>query len=764
MNKRPVCIMTVSFVLGISFFFWKEKIVLLLAVILILGITAELLFKGRRKLAFVRSICFLATFFLGNAVALHDANRNACYKDCIKESGQVTCQGEISQIEQKTNQTFVFLKECIFQTTSTIYSCNSIIICVDSNEYPIGKTLVVKGTLTPFAEARNEGNFDEQAYYQALNIDFKVKDATILGVYGKENRVKQGLFEVREHLKQIFLSCMGEKEAGVLTGMLLGDKSLLEKELKSMYQRNGFSHVLCVSGLHISVIGMTVYRFLRKRGISYAFSGMSSGILVVLFAEMSGFGISTKRAVLMFCLMLWANWIGRAYDSLTALAVAAFLLLLENPKLLQHAGFLFSFFAVFGVVGVGQNLIKWIKPGNKKAESILVSLGIQLMTLPLTRLFYYEIPLYGMILNLLLLPMMSVVLYSGILGGVLGSIRLFLGKAGLLPATFILVFYEKVLYLFSKLPHAYVVTGTMEKSSLFFYYGIWFLVLFMIKLWKKRKILPVGIMIAFFVLLKPLPKQERLDVLDVGQGDGIYLCTADKISMFIDGGSSDVSEVGTYRILPFLKNRGIAKISYWFVSHTDSDHISGLCEVIESGYPVENLVFAKNCCKEENYEMLVEKAKAQKISILYLDVGDEMQFQKSRILCLFPENDYEQEEINARSMVLLYETEYFSELFTGDISSEQEQYLLEENRLQEVSFYKAAHHGSKYSNSEEFLEKLSPDISTISCGKNNRYGHPGQEAVLHMKKNSKNLYYTMDCGQITILPEGKSIGTFVHNE
>ena len=161
--------------------------------------------------------------------------------------------------------------------------------------------------------------------------------------------------------------------------------------------------------------------------------------------------------------------------------------------------------------------------------------------------------------------------------------------------------------------------------------------------------------------------------------------------------------------------------------------------------------------------MLLEKAKAQKISILYLDAGDEMRFQKSRITCLFPDDDYKEEETNARSMVSLYESKNFSALFAGHISSEEEQYLLEENRLQEVSCYKAAHHGSKYSNSEEFLEKLSPDISAISCGKNNRYGHPGKEAVLHMKKNSKNLYYTMDCGQITILPEKEYTGIRIHN-
>lgn len=752
MNKRPICIMTVSFVLGISFFLWKEKVWLLIAVILWFVMAAELLLRGRTKRVIIRSVCFLAAFLLGNGIASFDMQSKAKYQSVIQKAQEITCQGQINQIEQKSSQTYIFLKSCIFQTVSATYRCNSIIICVDSNEYPIGKTIVVKGTLTPFSEARNEGNFDERAYYEALNVDFKVQDVKICGVYGKENRVKQKLFVFRERLKTIFLSCMEERQAGVLIGMLLGDKSLLEKDIKTLYQRNGFSHVLCVSGLHISLIGMSLYRFLRKRGITYTISGMSSAILVFAFAEMSGFGVSAKRAVVMFVLMLMANWLGRAYDSLTALAVAACLLLLHNPGLVGHAGFLFSFFAVFGVVGIGQELVKRIKPRRKWEESIFISLGIQLMTLPLTRFFYFEIPLYAMVLNLLLLPMMQIVLYSGILGGAVGNVSLFLGKVSLQPAIGILMIYEKVLNFFSKLPYAYVVTGTMEKSSLFLYYGILFLLLLLIKVGKKKRLLLLGVLGLFGILGKPLAKQERIDVLDVGQGDGIYLCNKEGVSMFIDGGSSDVSNVGTYRILPFLKRNGVGKISYWFVSHTDSDHISGLCEVLESGYKIDYVVFAKNCCKEENYEMLMEKIEKQKSSVFFLEEGDCMQFEESKMTCLFPEASYEKEDINARSMVLYYETKNFSAIFTGDISAEEECYLLENKNLPEVSFYKAAHHGSKYSNTEEFLQKLSPGVSVISCGENNRYGHPGKEAVAHMQKNSKEVYNTTECGQITVWP------------
>ena len=760
MSKRPVCTLTVSFVFGLAFFFLEEKMFLVLTVILDLWMTVELLLKKRKKMAVLRNFFFAAAFLLGYVLAFRNVESKKEYQDYIKEVQTVTCQGKINQIEQKANQTYIFLKSCIFQIESKNYSCNSIMICVDSNKYPIGKTIVVKGTLIPFSEARNEGNFDEKAYYSALDVAFKVEDATVLGEYGKENKIRQSLFGLREHLKMVFLNCMNEKEAGVLLGMLFGDKTLLDKDLKNMYQRNGFSHVLCVSGLHISVIGMSLYRFLRKKGVPYASAGVCSTIPLLAFAEMSGFGVSAKRAVIMFVLMLLANWLGRAYDSLTALALAAFFLLFDNPGLFQYAGFLFSFFAVFGAVGIGQELIKIVKPEKKWKESVLLSLGIQLMTLPLTRFFYYEIPIYAMGLNLLLLPMMQVILYSGIVGGVAGLVCLFFGKCLLLPAAAVLIFYEKVLTFFSGVPYAYVVTGTMERSSIFVYYGILFVLLFLLKTEKKSKLFLGGILILFLILMKPLPKQERIDVLDVGQGDGIYFCTKNHESLFLDGGSSDVSLVGTYRILPFLKRNGVGKISYWFVSHTDNDHISGLMEAIDAGYPVEHVVFAKHGLKEaEGCREFLKKLEEHKIPVLFLEEEDCMYFGESSMTCLFPDADYEKEDVNARSMILRYESENFSAIFTGDISSEEEAYLLEKENIKEVSLYKAAHHGSKYSNSEGFLRKLSPRISVISYGKNNHYGHPGKEAVEHMKDYSDKVYETAFYGQITVLPKKNEVYT-----
>jgi competence protein ComEC len=320
--------------------------------------------------------------------------------------------------------------------------------------------------------------------------------------------------------------------------------------------------------------------------------------------------------------------------------------------------------------------------------------------------------------------------------------------------------------------------------------------------------------------------------------------------MFIDGGSSNVGSVGTYRILPYLKSKGITHITYWFVSHADSDHISGLEEVIESGYRIDYLVVAKAAVSNtvvtgqeiseaadiadivgtsgtatavdtagasgtatavdttgvsgtatavdtagvsgtagtatataselSDMDALVVLASSYQIQILTIQENDTFVFDGDTLTCLYPAADTQSEDKNDLSLVLLYENENFSALFTGDISSDVEQKLLNneailalgtgenaglsEAGLSEVGlsevgidFYKAAHHGSRYSNSAEFLEVLTPKIAAISCSSTNNYGHPSTEAVSHMEAVGAEVYYTMKSGQIKVTLEDGEI-------
>ena len=145
--------------------------------------------------------------------------------------------------------------------------------------------------------------------------------------------------------------------------------------------------------------------------------------------------------------------------------------------------------------------------------------------------------------------------------------------------------------------------------------------------------------------------------------------------MFIDGGSTDVKQVGKYRILPFLKAKGVSEISYWFVSHTDTDHVSGLKEVLVSGYRVEYLVFAKAVEKEAKTKELAELARSHGTKVVYMQAGDTVRSKRAAMRCLYPKASDKAEDVNDLCLVLQFEEGDIRALFGGDISTDVEEQL-----------------------------------------------------------------------------------------
>lgn len=640
------------------------------------------------------------------------------------------------------------------------------------NEPVIGNILTAEGKIKFFESARNKGNFDERAYYQNQGYTLKVygKEGSCRMIKSDRQGLKEALYRLRQNFQKVYVRRMPEEEAGALSAMLLGEKSLLSGDTKELYQRSGIAHILAISGLHISILGMAVYRFCRKRGVSFGMAGAVSLGLLLLFGLMTGMGLSTIRAVSMFGIYLGAAWLGRAYDSMNSLAVTAVFVLLQNPGALFLAGFQFSFAAVAGVL-YGRWLCGIFKPAFRLTENVYMSLGIQMLTLPLTAWYYYEIPVYSVLLNMLVLPLMELVLVTGLAGGALGLAAAAISGAGI--SVFSLAgglcgrLADVLLYLcagclryfsgagsfFLRLKGAVYVTGQPE---------IWVMALYFLTLlwciWKNQEIrerrtkpvVTVSGLLCLGMLLCRVPAPAEVSVLDVGQGDGIYIHTGDGQHIFIDGGSSDVTQAGTYRILPFLKAQGVAAVDAWFVSHLDQDHINGLVEVVESGYDIRQVVLAAGVVEDEAYVRLSGLLARERIEVRYMEKGDTLSGGSARFTCLAPAAAQAGSDRNEQSLVLLYEEPGFRGFFSGDISSGTEQKLVREGTACAVTLYKAAHHGSEYSNSNELLEQLRPGISVISCGKKNRYGHPGKEAVIRMEEHSGCVYNTMVSGQVRI--------------
>ena len=389
-------------------------------------------------------------------------------------------------------------------------------------------------------------------------------------------------------------------------------------------------------------------------------------------------------------------------------------------------------------------------------NTVYTSLCIQMATLPVSLFFYYEVPVYSILINGCILPLMGILLFLGAAGGVAGLFQMKMAALVLKLPAWILAGCEWICQLFVGLPGSSMITGKPAIEKIIWYYILLVLLLYMVKRTEKRKYLLAWTALAVMLCCGNSEKGAQVDFLDVGQGDGIFLQSEQGNGVFVDGGSTDVGKVGTYRILPFLKCRGMKEISLWFVSHADADHINGLEEILEAGYPVRNIVFADGIVRDEAWEALVQLAENSGSHIYYLKAGESITLDEMRFTVLYPWE--EGTDRNQSSMVLLAELDGMTGVFSGDIGEDQEQELVRDESFQKemkkgITFYKAAHHGSNTSNSLAFLETVSPEITVVSCGENNSYGHPGKEAVTRMKEAGTRIFYTMESGQIKIWKE-----------
>ncbi|MGN0142338.1 MAG: DNA internalization-related competence protein ComEC/Rec2 [Roseburia sp.] len=781
--RRPLCRIAAGFLLGILFGVYGCTWYLVLAAVVLAGCclyACQGSGAGRQRFFYmaVTAVSLMGALVLGHFRYGEAQQFREQYLPGLQDGMQLTVQGELYQKEYKNGQYIYYLKSCIVGLSKehmpgiTPVSCNHILFYSDSDACGIGETLVLNGTVELWKPAVNEGNFDERAYYQAQQLDFKLKDGKVLAVYGETNQVKEWLYHLRARLGKVYSECLSSEDGGVLSTLLLGDKAYLDGEIKDLYQKTGISHVLAISGLHISVIGMSIYRLLRRFGMGFGSSGVLSAGVMLCYGSMVGMGTSVKRAVLMFCIMLLAQFLGRSYDSLSALAAAALWLLWDNPEILFYAGFLLSFAAVLGVVCIGGRLAGEKQNGRKKhweriRESLLVSASIQLATVPLMAWFYYEIPVYAMLANLFVLPFVAYVVYLGVGGGLLGMLWTVGAEILLFPCHLILAWFDGICRFCTSLPGAVYICGRPSLWKLAVYYCLLALAVCFAghqRLHKTNKAekteeivkregtwrtLGIGVILIVFLLFHPTGGFE-IDVLDVGQGDGIFIRSQNGRTMFVDGGSSSVSKVGKYRMLPFFKAKGIRRIDFWAVSHTDEDHISGLLEILASGYPIDCLLVSEDIVRDEAFESLRTLAGEQGTEVLFVQKGDVLHLGDARIEILSPERGADGEDKNANSLVFYYEEGDFCGLFTGDIGENEERCLLEEGAIKKVDFYKAAHHGSRYSNSAELLQALRPEIAVISCAKENSYGHPHQETLERLQEVGCDIYFTMYGGQITL--------------
>lgn len=395
----------------------------------------------------------------------------------------------------------------------------------------IGQQIILEGTFSHFATATNPGEFDVQRYYAAKGIGGRVRKSQILAVGETYSCLRELLYQCRLVLHDRLAEVFPAKEASVMQTLLLGEKEELDAEVKALYQKNGIAHILSISGLHITLLGMGVYRLLKRLGLPVRAAAVGGAMLLLMYGVMVGMSVSASRAIGMYLLQMLGIFVGRTYDMLTGLGLMALLLVIQEPERLFDVSFLMSFGAVLGICiltpvlsGDGRErdadaelevkgISAWLRTvadifgdsayeRNKYREGwrkvayegiqrmvstvkggFAASVGVILFTLPVQLWFFYEIPVYSVLLNLLVLPFMSVVVAGGILSLIPG-----LGLVGTVDCL-ILWWYEWICGRFAQLPGAIWCVGRPEIWQIVCYYVGIFLLVFgreYVEAWKKR--------------------------------------------------------------------------------------------------------------------------------------------------------------------------------------------------------------------------------------------------------------------------------------
>ncbi|WP_394921295.1 DNA internalization-related competence protein ComEC/Rec2 [uncultured Robinsoniella sp.] len=687
---------------------------------------------------------------------------------------KVTVTGQLVKQEQSTTSNQLYLKNNSISYQSKSYKIPNqkqiLIFTDDKTSYRAGSLLNISGVCQEIKEPGNPGQFDLKKYYETKEIQMVLNKGKVLSAGRTYWHIRQFLWDVRERFKRTFLQIANEENASVLDAMLLGDKKELDPEVKKLYQDNGIAHILAISGLHISMLGMALHKLLRKLGISWYLSAAAAGAIMSAYGLMTGFGVSTTRAVIMFLVYLLAGILGRTYDILSALALSAVLILTENPRYLTDAGFLLSFFAVLGVAVLAPLIRNTCSCKNKLLESFLVSLAIQLTTIPIVLYYYFEIPLYGVLLNLVVIPLMSLVLGFGIAGGMAGLIFIPAGIFLVSPCYYILGLYKYLCAAVLNLPLAKIIVGKPDLWQMVVYYLLLLAICLIKSKQKSGEIFKWvwGTAFMMFLISRQPGSGMRITFLDVGQGDGICIQAPGGINCLIDGGSSDVKQAGSKRIEPFLKSRGIRKIDYLFISHMDADHINGIMELLEayalnlagenaSGVSIRRLVLPKLAKKDEEYLEIEKLAKKNKIMVLYFQKGDKILNGRFSFSCLHPSQNSASEDRNENSMVLQMEYKDFRVFFAGDVEGAGEEEMIDSKELKRADILKVAHHGSRNSTLDTFLDAVRPGIGILSCGKDNRYGHPHVELINRLKRAGVAYYATMDYGALEVSSNGRGM-------
>ena len=680
----------------------------------------------------------------------------------------------------------------------------------------IGSRVTLSGKASLPEPATNPGQYDAQKASCARHICLKLSDVTLKGTDQRRGSLfLNALASLRVSLRKGAEQIFGPRNSALMSAIVLGDRSGLDAETRQLFQDGGILHVLAVSSLHVTLLGLTLYQILRRLRQSFLVSALASGFLVVSYCLMTGSSYSAIRAGVMFLLWLGAQVTGRTFDRLTALGAAAILILIRQPLALTDAGFLLSFGCILSLALLEPVFSDIWNPRHALSRRLSGALALQAGVLPCVLWFYCQTTPYGILVGLIVLPSMSLVMFFGTIGILAGLLiplgSYFLTSARLAggPCGYLLDLFRLLCRLAQRLPGDVLITGRPPVWKMLLYYVCLLSFCLIIRLpdrktflknRKKIRVLHAGLLLSLFLLMLIQRKPAfRFTCLDVGQGS-CALVEQDGLTMLFDCGSSSVKDVWRRRVEPALKFYGISHIDLLFLSHADGDHISGAQELLSGmhgmlpgaacfrrmppegissaqtgdltlvqrfsaaqagGIRIERILLPQTDVTPDGPGMTEVIAAARRFNIPVSTVSEGAEFQHGQLhlRVLSPSPGRMTGSDNEDCIVLSLSWKNIRILFTGDLEKEGEEKFTRayqdaplfspprgHSETNSRTILLAGHHGSRNATSEGFLSLVRPDLVLISCGRNNRYGHPASAMLKRLEDRGLPCFRTDQSG------------------
>ena len=602
---------------------------------------------------------------------------------------------------------------------------NILINYYDKFNCKLGQKIKAKGEMKKPNKNTNFNLFNYQNYLLSEKIYHTFTASNIQIIDSNQNifyKIKEKLYKHTEKYKT----------QNYLQALVLGDDNNLNEDIKNSYQTNGISHLLAISGAQITLFTCLLLFIFNK-----IFSKNTSYILTIIFLIfylfITNFQASILRATIFFIILTINKQFELKIDTITLLAITCGILLIYNPYYIYNLGFILSFTISFFLI-IFSKLINTYK--NFFSKNLVISLIAFLASTPILINNFFEINLLSPLINLYFIPLMSYIIYPI-------ALLTFIFKPLDNILFFLIQIMENASLFFSKINFLNLTMHHVNTSIFILYY---LLIIFILYKWSKGK----NYLLLFFIILifhhniNYLNPYSEITMIDVGQGDSILIkLKNNKGNILIDTGGELIDGKPKYDIannitIPYLKSEGIDHLDYLILTHGDYDH-AGMAINLIKNFKINNLVLNKGNNSLEN-----KIIKSFNKNIINISSGT-IKINNINLIFL---NDLNAHNENDDSLIIYTNIENKNILLMGDASKESEKYLLNTYNLPKMDILKVGHHGSDTSSSKKFIQTVSPNISLISAGKNNIYGHPHQITLKNLK-NSK-IFTTKNDGAIKI--------------